>query len=104
MAVVVVLVVHGEAKVVMQYDTTDQHHFQHGKAGEHVTGVYGWTSPEGHHFLVRYIANLEGFRVIESNAVPVNAAGARADGRQRAPLHAHAHVPGGLPDGDMGEP
>ncbi|KAK8383058.1 hypothetical protein O3P69_011522 [Scylla paramamosain] len=66
--------------------------------------ILRWTSPEGHHFLVRYIANLEGFHVIESNAVPVNAAGARADGRQRAPLHAHAHVPGGLPDGDMGEP
>ncbi|XP_045114122.1 uncharacterized protein LOC123506250 [Portunus trituberculatus] len=102
--VVMVVVVHGEDEVVVRYDTPDQHHFQNGKAGKHVTGVYGWTSPEGYHFLVRYIADLEGYRVTESNAVPVNAAGTLADGRQRAPLHGHAHVPGDLPDEDTGGP
>ena len=43
---------------------------------------FRWESPEGREFIVRYIADEKGFRVLESNAVPVNADGLRADGAQ----------------------
>ncbi|XP_050701843.1 uncharacterized protein LOC126988092 [Eriocheir sinensis] len=73
-----------EEDMVLGYDTADQHHFQRGRPGQAVMGVYGWTSPEGVHFLVRYIADAAGYRVLETNAAPVDAAGVAADGGQGA--------------------
>nr|ABM54464.1 cuticle protein CB5 [Portunus pelagicus] len=46
------------------------------------TGSYSWTSPEGKEFFVKYIADRHGYRIVESNAVPVTANGVRADGTQ----------------------
>ena len=43
---------------------------------------FSWKSPEGEEFFVRYIADDDGFRIVESNAVPVSAGGVRADGSQ----------------------
>merc|ERR1712055_1057116 len=56
-------------------------HRQEGLTGTAVTGEYSWESPEGITFVVRYIADTQGFRVIESNAVPT-AHGLRANGEQ----------------------
>merc|ERR1712055_742429 len=56
-------------------------HKQEGLTGTAVTGEYSWESPEGITFVVRYIADTQGFRVIESNAVPT-AHGLRANGEQ----------------------
>ncbi|KAK8720877.1 hypothetical protein OTU49_013034 [Cherax quadricarinatus] len=47
-----------------------------------ITGSYSWTSPEGVEYFVKYIADGDGYRVLESNAVPVTADGVRADGTQ----------------------
>ncbi|XP_045597223.1 cuticular protein 47Eg-like [Procambarus clarkii] len=47
-----------------------------------ITGSYSWTSPEGVEYFVKYIADKDGYRVLESNAVPVTADGVKADGRQ----------------------
>ena len=41
-----------------------------------------WKSPEGQEFFVKYVADDDGFRIVESNAVPVSAGGVRADGSQ----------------------
>ena len=41
-----------------------------------------WESPEGEEFVVKYIADERGYRVLESNAVPTNADGLRANGEQ----------------------
>ena len=41
-----------------------------------------WMSPDGQEFFVRYIADAEGYRVVESNAVPVSSYGMMADGYQ----------------------
>ncbi|KAG7170540.1 cuticular protein 47Eg-like [Homarus americanus] len=46
-----------------------------------ITGSYSWKSPEGVEYFVKYIADGDGYRIVESNAVPVNGEEA-ADGTQ----------------------
>ncbi|KAK8720880.1 hypothetical protein OTU49_013037, partial [Cherax quadricarinatus] len=46
------------------------------------TGSYSWTSPEGVKYFVKYIADDDGYRVLESNAVPATADGVSANGAQ----------------------
>merc|ERR1712215_277256 len=46
------------------------------------TGEYTFTSPEGEQYYVKYIADEDGFRVLESNAIPVSANNIAADGNQ----------------------
>lgn len=41
-----------------------------------------WTSPEGAQYYVKYVADRNGYRVIDSNAVPATASGVRANGAQ----------------------
>ncbi|XP_063883618.1 trigger factor-like [Scylla paramamosain] len=41
-------------------------------------------SPEGVEYFVNYVADEDGFRILESNAVPVSSAGVKADGSQGA--------------------
>ncbi|XP_066957142.1 uncharacterized protein [Macrobrachium rosenbergii] len=67
---------------VLNYDLDDIHHDQDINEDAIVTGSYTWTSPEGEEFFVRYIADENGFRIVESNAVPVSNAGVRVDGQQ----------------------
>ncbi|XP_071534556.1 uncharacterized protein [Panulirus ornatus] len=47
-----------------------------------ITGSFSWTSPEGLRFFIRYIADEDGFRILESNAVPATVQGVKADGQQ----------------------
>ncbi|KAL7632672.1 UNVERIFIED_CONTAM: hypothetical protein RMT77_016997 [Armadillidium vulgare] len=47
-----------------------------------ITGSYSWTSPNGKEFFIRYIADDDGFRVLDSNAIPVSPHGVKADGSQ----------------------
>ncbi|XP_066956100.1 uncharacterized protein [Macrobrachium rosenbergii] len=47
-----------------------------------VTGSYTWTDPEGNQHFVKYVADDDGFRVLESNVVPATADGVRANGEQ----------------------
>ncbi|XP_068214622.1 uncharacterized protein [Palaemon carinicauda] len=67
---------------ILDFDGDNHHHTMQGQPGSAITGSYGWTSPEGINFLVRYIADDKGFRILESNAVPINADGIYADGQQ----------------------
>merc|ERR1712121_113472 len=57
---------------------------EEGSPGEEVQGSYHWTSPEGEEFYVRYVADEDGYRVVEPIAVPVNHDGVAADGNQGA--------------------
>ncbi|KAA0192055.1 Cuticle Protein CPR RR Uncl [Hyalella azteca] len=79
---VVGLVVVVRAGDVIDLDLDDFEHNQDGDAGHSVTGEYKWTSPEGQDFVVQYVADDKGFRIVNSNAVPVNSDGVRADGAQ----------------------
>ncbi|XP_037780971.1 uncharacterized protein LOC119577432 [Penaeus monodon] len=69
---------------ILDFEGEDHQHQQEGDAGDHVEGSYSWTSPEGEEFHVTYVADEDGYRVLESNAVPVNHDGMAADGKQGA--------------------
>ncbi|XP_047481066.1 cuticular protein 47Eg-like [Penaeus chinensis] len=59
----------------------DDFHIDQGITNRVVQGSYSWTSPNGEKFFVKYIADDDGYRVVESNAVPV-INGVAADGNQ----------------------
>ncbi|KAG7170531.1 larval cuticle protein 4-like [Homarus americanus] len=67
---------------VLDLDLDDLHHDQSIDDDATITGTYRWTSPEGEEFFVSYIADDKGYRVVESNAVPVTADGVAANGAQ----------------------
>ncbi|KAG7170535.1 Cuticle protein 16.8-like 2 [Homarus americanus] len=67
---------------VLNFDFDDFGHNQSIDDDNTVTGSYSWTSPEGVEYFVKYIADDDGFRIVESNAVPVGAGGLKADGTQ----------------------
>ncbi|KAL7639739.1 UNVERIFIED_CONTAM: hypothetical protein RMT77_009149 [Armadillidium vulgare] len=54
-------------------------------------GYYSWTSPEGHKYFVRYVADKLGFRIIDSNVVPVSNAGVKVDGNQGSFVDSDEH-------------
>merc|ERR1712106_951226 len=49
-----------------------------------VTGSYSFTDPEGNVQFVKYIADENGYRILESNVVPATIDNIRADGNQGA--------------------
>ncbi|XP_045114092.1 larval cuticle protein III/IV-like [Portunus trituberculatus] len=74
----------GEARpdTVFNYEGEDHKHYQKGDTGRKVEGYYSWISPEGQEFYVKYVADELGYRVLESNALPVSSWGATPDGHQ----------------------
>ncbi|KAK3851264.1 hypothetical protein Pcinc_042071 [Petrolisthes cinctipes] len=84
LVVVFVGLVAGRPDTIFDFEAEDHAQEQSGEAGESVEGSYSWTSPEGIEFYVKYIADDDGYRVVESNAVPVSHDGQRADGNQGA--------------------
>merc|ERR1719427_1692257 len=48
----------------------EQEHEQEGVAGKAVEGEYSWTAPNGEEFVVKYIADHLGYRIVDSNALP----------------------------------
>merc|ERR1711970_743807 len=72
------------ASPIFEFSGEDANHEQDGSPGESVEGSYSWTSPEGTEFYVRYVADENGYRIVESNAVPINHDGVAADGNQGA--------------------
>ncbi|XP_068215113.1 cuticular protein 47Eg-like [Palaemon carinicauda] len=67
---------------ILDFEGEDHEHEQEGDAGDEVEGSYSWTSPEGEEFYVKYVADEDGYRIVESNAVPVSHDGVAADGNQ----------------------
>ncbi|XP_064102134.1 uncharacterized protein LOC135212533 [Macrobrachium nipponense] len=67
---------------VLDIAEEDHAHKQEGETGHKVEGSYSWTSPEGTEFYVKYIADELGYRIVESNAVPISSGGVAADGNQ----------------------
>merc|ERR1712055_479872 len=51
-------------------DNNEHEHEQEGVAGKAVEGEYSWTGPNGEEYVVKYIADHLGYRVLESNALP----------------------------------
>merc|ERR1712183_795552 len=50
--------------------------------GDEITGTYKWTDPAGNQLYVTYVADNHGYRVVDSNVVPITVGGIRADGAQ----------------------
>ncbi|XP_037781211.1 cuticular protein 47Eg-like [Penaeus monodon] len=59
----------------------DDFHIDQDITNRVMQGTYSWTSPEGDKFFIKYIADKNGYRIVESNAVPVTN-GVAADGNQ----------------------
>ncbi|XP_076028424.1 uncharacterized protein LOC143017519 [Oratosquilla oratoria] len=66
---------------IINFELEDQAHELEGDAEER-SGTVSWTSPEGVNLYYKYVADEYGYRIVESNAVPVSGAGVRADGQQ----------------------
>ncbi|XP_076028418.1 uncharacterized protein LOC143017514 [Oratosquilla oratoria] len=66
---------------ILHISLDDQAHDAEGDSDEW-EGVYSWKSPEGLEFYIKYVADEHGYRVVESNAVPVSGTGVRANGQQ----------------------
>ncbi|XP_045114184.1 uncharacterized protein LOC123506291 [Portunus trituberculatus] len=67
---------------VFDFDLEDIHQDMDISDDATITGTYRWRSPEGDEYFVRYVADDDGYRVLESNAVPVTADGTPANGAQ----------------------
>ncbi|XP_042872980.1 larval cuticle protein 2-like [Penaeus japonicus] len=80
----IVAIVVARPDTVLDFEGEEHQHLQDGSAGNKVEGSYSWTSPEGQEFYVKYVADEDGYRVLESNAVPVSHGGVYADGNQGA--------------------
>ncbi|CAL4135006.1 unnamed protein product, partial [Meganyctiphanes norvegica] len=51
---------------ILDIDLSNHEHEQEGKAGVAVEGEYSWVHPNGQEFVVKYIADDNGFRVLDS--------------------------------------
>merc|ERR1712142_1038174 len=51
---------------ILDIDLDNHEHEQEGEAGHAVEGEYSWTHPNGQEFVVKYIADDMGFRVLDS--------------------------------------
>merc|ERR1711970_570855 len=47
-----------------------------------ITGSYTFTDPDGNQQFVKYVADEDGYRILESNVVPATLDNVRADGNQ----------------------
>merc|ERR1712228_48897 len=47
-----------------------------------ITGSYTFTDPDGNQQFVKYVADEDGYRILESNVVPAPLDNVRADGNQ----------------------
>merc|ERR1712058_93094 len=65
-------------------DDDDDHSHVSEIDGDTVRGTYRWTDDDGNDFYVSYVADEDGYRIVESNAVPVTRDGVAANGHQGA--------------------
>ncbi|XP_064101929.1 uncharacterized protein LOC135212455 [Macrobrachium nipponense] len=72
----------GRPDSIFDFDLDDFGHSQEIDDDHVITGSYTWTAPDGTQFFVRYIADDDGYRVLDSNAIPVSPFGLRANGQQ----------------------
>ncbi|XP_076028427.1 uncharacterized protein LOC143017523 [Oratosquilla oratoria] len=67
---------------VLDLDLEDQHVEFDGDFVGSITGSYSFTDPDGNTHFVKWVADEDGYRVIESNAVPATLDGVQANGAQ----------------------
>ncbi|XP_076069885.1 uncharacterized protein LOC143041748 [Oratosquilla oratoria] len=57
-------------KDIINFELDHMEHEQEGQAGRAVEGEYSWVAPDGEKYVVQYVADHLGYRVVDSNAVP----------------------------------
>ncbi|CAL4073076.1 unnamed protein product, partial [Meganyctiphanes norvegica] len=80
---------------ILDIDLSNHEHEQEGEAGVAVEGEYSWVHPNGQEFVVRYIADDNGFRVLDSE-LPAEPEEAEDDSAEPAA----AVVKSAVPDSD----
>ncbi|XP_068214647.1 cuticle protein CP575-like [Palaemon carinicauda] len=56
---------------IVDFELDDHEQEQEGQAGRAVQGEYSWTAPDGNEYYVKYVADHNGYRIVEDNVVPV---------------------------------
>ncbi|KAA0201321.1 Cuticle Protein CPR RR Uncl [Hyalella azteca] len=55
---------------ILDFESDQGEHEQEGVAGSAVEGEYKWTSPDGEEHYVKYVADRNGYRVLDTDALP----------------------------------
>ncbi|XP_076069887.1 cuticle protein CP575-like [Oratosquilla oratoria] len=55
---------------IIDFELDNHEHEQEGQAGRAVEGEYSWVAPNGEEYVVQYVADHLGYRVVDSNVVP----------------------------------
>ncbi|XP_068214644.1 cuticle protein CP575-like [Palaemon carinicauda] len=55
---------------IVDFELDDHEQEQDGQPGRAVQGEYSWTAPDGNEYYVKYIADHNGYRIVEDNVVP----------------------------------
>ena len=55
---------------IIDIEQDHMEHEQEGVAGTAVEGEYSWVAPDGNEYVVKYVADHLGYRVVEDTAVP----------------------------------
>ncbi|XP_068214646.1 cuticle protein CP575-like [Palaemon carinicauda] len=55
---------------IVDFELDDHEQEQEGQPGRAVQGEYSWTAPDGNEYYIKYIADHNGYRIVEDNVVP----------------------------------
>ncbi|XP_042872950.1 larval cuticle protein 16/17-like [Penaeus japonicus] len=55
---------------IIDIEEDHMEHEQEGVPGTAVEGEYSWVAPDGNEYVVKYVADRFGYRVVEDNVVP----------------------------------
>ncbi|XP_064104239.1 larval cuticle protein 16/17-like [Macrobrachium nipponense] len=55
---------------IIDFETDHMEHEQEGQPGRAVEGEYSWVAPDGNEYVVKYVADHLGYRVVEDNVLP----------------------------------
>ncbi|XP_037780985.1 cuticle protein CP575-like [Penaeus monodon] len=69
-ALALVAVAAGRPSDVIDVEQDHMEHEQEGDPGRAVEGEYSWVAPDGNEYHVKYVADHNGYRVVDDNVVP----------------------------------
>nr|XP_027230124.1 larval cuticle protein 16/17-like [Penaeus vannamei] len=55
---------------IIDFEEDHMEHEQEGIPGTAVEGEYSWVAPDGNEYVIKYVADRFGYRVVEDNVLP----------------------------------
>ncbi|XP_068214639.1 cuticle protein CP575-like [Palaemon carinicauda] len=55
---------------IVDFELDNQEQEQEGQPGRAVEGEYSWVAPDGDEYYVKYVADHNGYRIVDDNVVP----------------------------------